>query len=364
MGGKEKMYIEEAFDTNWIAPLGPNLDLFENSLSKLSSNYHVAALSSGTAAIHLALILLGIKKDDDIICSTFTFAASVFPISYLGANPIFVDSERKTWNMCPNLLEDAIKVGIEKNKKPKAIILVHIYGMPASMDDIMCISNKYNIPVIEDAAEALGSKYKSNPLGTFGEFGIYSFNGNKIITTSGGGALLSKDKYNINKAKKLATQAREDVSYYEHKEIGYNYRLSNVCAGIGLGQLDVLQSRIERKREINSYYKNELAGNNNLFFIEESSDSFSNFWMTTCLLDNKLTIDNENLRLDLALYNIEARLLWKPMHLQPIFLNCKKYINGVSEDLFSRGICLPSGTNMGQHELDRVINRIKKLYAS
>jgi len=364
MGGKEKMYIEEAFDTNWIAPLGPNLDLFENSLSKLSSNYHVAALSSGTAAIHLALILLGIKKDDDIICSTFTFAASVFPVSYLGANPIFVDSERKTWNMCPNLLEDAIKVGIEKNKKPKAIILVHIYGMPASMDDIMCIANKYNIPVIEDAAEALGSKYKSNPLGTFGKFGIYSFNGNKIITTSGGGALLSKDKYNINKAKKLATQAREDVSYYEHKEIGYNYRLSNVCAGIGLGQLDVLRSRIERKREINSYYKNELAGNNNLFFIEESSDSFCNFWMTTCLLDNKLTIDNENLRLDLASYNIEARLLWKPMHLQPIFLNCKKYINGVSEDLFSRGICLPSGTNMGQHELDRVINRIKELYAS
>ena len=259
MGGGEWRFVKEAFDTNWIAPIGPHIHIFEEELSKISNGKNVAALSSGTSAIHLALILLGIKKNDDIICASFTFSASANPIKYLGANPIFIDSEKDSWNMCPALMEQAINDGITDNKKPKAIVLVHLYGMPAKLDEIMRIADNYDIPVIEDAAEALGSKYNNKQLGTFGKIGIYSFNGNKIITTSGGGALVCDDAEIINKAKFLATQARDEAPHYEHSQIGYNYRMSNVCAAIGVGQLEVLNDRIIRKREIYNFYKTELS---------------------------------------------------------------------------------------------------------
>ena len=362
MGGDELRFVKETFDTNWIAPIGPHINTFEEQLSKISNGYKVAALSSGTASIHLALILAGVKANDDVICSTFTFSASANPIKYLGANPVFIDSESLSWNMCPELLEKSIVEGIEKNKKPKAIILVHLYGMPAKMDVIMEISNQYDIPLIEDAAEALGSTYKNQPLGTFGKFGVYSFNGNKIITTSAGGALLCKDKSLIKKAKFFATQSRDNAPHYEHSEIGYNYRMSNVCAAIGLGQLEVLSDRVRRKREIYNFYKTELSGIKEITFLYESIGSFSNYWLTTILLDKNSTIDREQLRLHLEKDNIESRPLWNPMHLQPVFKNCKAYVNGVSDDLFNRGLCLPSGTNMTEKDLRRIVGGIKKLY--
>ena len=362
MGGAEKRYVKEAFDTNWIAPVGPHILDFEEKLSGISLDSNVVALSSGTAAIHLALILLGINPGDNVICSSFTFSASVNPIKYLGANPILIDSESDTWNMCPELLELAIVEGIEINKKPKAIILVHLYGMPAKLDQIMSIANTYGIPVIEDAAEALGSTYNNQPLGTFSDFGVYSFNGNKIITTSGGGALVSKNKEMIEKAKFLSTQARDEAPHYEHSHIGYNYRLSNVCAAIGLGQLDVLEERVLQKRRINEYYKHELSSVSEISFLEDSEYSFSNFWLTTILLQKKSAIDREDLRLYLKRDNIESRPLWKPMHTQPIFKGCKFYANGISEDLFERGLCLPSGTNMSEQELERIVKKIKEIY--
>ncbi len=362
MGGTEYQYVKDAFDSNWIAPAGPHIAAFENNLSKISKDYHIAALSSGTAAIHLALLLLSIKREDEVLCSSFTFSASANPITYLGAHPIFVDSESDTWNMCPELLEKAIIDRIGKGKKPKAIILVHLYGMPAKMKYIMHIANKYDIPVIEDAAEALGSTYKKSPLGTFSKFGIYSFNGNKIITTSGGGALICKDKELIEEVKFLATQARDDSPHYEHSEIGYNYRMSNVCAAIGIGQLEVLSERVLQKRKIYKYYKNALSSIKEISFLEESEGSFSNFWLTTILLSKNSKIDREQLRLHLGKDNIEVRPLWKPMHLQPVFKECNSYINGVSEDLFNRGLCLPSGTNMTIEDLERVVNKIKEVY--
>ena len=362
MGGAEQKYVKEAFDANWISPAGPHISDFEKKLSEISLNYNIAALSSGTAAIHLALILLGINHRDDVICSDFTFSATVNPIKYLGANPILIDSESDSWNMCPKLLEVAIKEGVAINKKPKAIIVVHLYGMPAKIDQIMHIANVYDIPVIEDAAEALGSTYNNQSLGTFGDFGIYSFNGNKIITTSGGGALVCKDENLIERAKYLATQARDKAPHYEHSDIGYNYRLSNVCAAIGLGQLEVLDKRVIQKRKINEYYKKELSSINEISFLEETQGSFSNYWLTTILLDESSTIDREQLRLHLETDNIEVRPLWKPMHLQPIFKDCKPYTNGVSEDLFKRGLCLPSGTNMSEQELERIVEKIKELY--
>ena len=362
MGGAEQQYVKEAFDTNWIAPVGPHVTAFEQKLSEISLNYNIAALSSGTAAIHLALILLDINHVDDVICSSFTFSASVNPIKYLDANPILIDSEPDSWNMCPELLELAIKEGISANKKPKAIIMVHLYGMPAKIDQIMHIANSYDIPVIEDAAEALGSTYNNQPLGTFGDFGIYSFNGNKIITTSGGGALVCEDENMIEKTKFLSTQARDKAPHYEHSAIGYNYRISNVCAAIGLGQLEVLDNRVIQKRKINEYYKKELSSINEISFLEENEGSFSNFWLTTILLDESSAIDSEELRLHLEKDNIESRPLWKPMHIQPIFKDCKSYTNGVSEDLFKRGLCLPSGTNMPEQELERIVKKIKKLY--
>ena len=362
MGGNERKYVEDAFDANWIAPVGPHLNDFEKHLSTLSNGFEVAALSSGTAALHLALILLGVKKGNKVLCSSFTFSASANPIAYVGADPVFIDSERDSWNMCPVLLEQAIKECISEGEKPKAIMLVHLYGMPAKMDEIMRIANQYDIPVIEDAAEALGSTYKNQPLGTFGKFGVYSFNGNKIITTSGGGALVCKDKTLIEKAKFLATQARDDKPHYEHSEIGYNYRMSNVCAGIGLGQLEVLEERVAQKRSIKSFYKQELSSIKEISILVENQGNFSNFWLTTILLSENSTIDREQLRLHLEKDNIESRPLWKPMHLQPVFKECKAYVNGVSEDLFNRGLCLPSGTNMSSEDLKRVVNKIKELY--
>ena len=362
MGGRERELVKEAFDANWIAPVGPHISNFEQELSKLSQNFNIAALSSGTAAIHLALILAGVQKNDNVICSSFTFSASVNPIKYLGANPIFIDSDKESWNMCPELLTKAIKDGIKINKKPKAIILVHLYGMPAKLDEIIAVANSFEIPIIEDAAEALGSKYKNQQLGTFADFGIYSFNGNKIITTSGGGALVCKNKKLIEKAKFLATQARDEAPHYEHSEVGYNYRMSNVCAAIGVGQLEVLTKRVTRKREIFNFYKNELSMIKEITFLEELEPSFSNYWLTTILLDKNSTIDREQLRLHLEKDNIESRPLWKPMHLQPVFKDCRSYVNGVSEDLFNRGLCLPSGTAMTTEDLKRIVKKVKELY--
>ena len=359
---ESRKYVDEAFDSNWIAPAGPHIDRFEARLSELSLNHSVASLSSGTAAIHLALILLGINTNDSVICSTFTFSASANPIKYLGANPIFVDSERESWNMCPDLLLQAIQSEINKGKKPKAIILVHLYGMPAKMNEITEIAKMFQIPIIEDAAEALGSKYDNQPLGTFSDFGIYSFNGNKIITTSSGGALVSNNKKLIDRAKFLATQARDDAFHYQHSVIGYNYRISNVCAAIGLGQLDVLSHRVERKREIFNFYKNSLSDISDITFLEEKGKCFSNYWLTTILLDRNSTIDINTIRSYMLKNNIECRPLWKPMHMQPVFSDCLSYTNGVSEDLFNRGICLPSGTNMSHQDLERVVNTIREIY--
>ena len=360
----EKKYVDEAFEQNWIAPVGPHINKFEDELSKVSEGFDVAVLSSGTAAIHLALILLGVKNDDCVICSSFTFSASVNPIIYLGASPIFIDSEKDTWNMDPFLLEQAIVNQININKKPKAIILVHLYGYPSKIEEIISISKKYDIPLIEDAAEALGSKYKNQPLGTFGDIGIFSFNGNKIITTSSGGAILSKNKEFIKKAKFLATQAREDQPHYEHKEIGYNYRMSNVCAAIGLGQLEVLETRVVKRRYIHDYYKNQLSKIESIKFLNDIDGFYSNRWLTTIVLEENSKINNEKIRLELQKNNIESRPLWKPMHLQPVFNTYQALTNGVSEDLFNRGLCLPSGSNMSDQDLNRVVNIIKNLHES
>ena len=358
----EQKYVKEAFDSNWIAPAGPHINLFEDELSKMSDGLNIAVLSSGTAAIHLALVLLGVKRNDFVICSSFTFSASVNPIIYQGAHPIFIDSEEDTWNMDPILLEEAIIEKISQNNKPKAIILVHLYGYPAKLDEIIDIAKKYKIPVIEDAAEAIGSTYKDRPLGTFGDIGIYSFNGNKIITTSSGGALLSKDNNIIEKARFLSTQARDDYPHYEHSEIGYNYRMSNVCAAIGIGQLEVLKDRVKRRRYIHDYYKENLSSLKEIHFLEDLPGFYSNRWLTTIVLSKNSVINREDIRLSLLKENIESRPLWKPMHLQPIFKKYQAYVTGIGEDLFNRGLCLPSGSNMDENDLKRVVNNIRNLY--
>jgi len=356
MGGTELEFINKAFEENWIAPLGPNVDGFEKDIQNYLNINHVAALSSGTAAIHLALILLGVKTGDEVISSTFTFSATINPILYQGATPVFVDSEKDTWNMDPELLEQAIKGCIEKGNKPKAIIFVHLYGMPAKIDEIMSIANNYDIPVIEDAAEALGSSYKGKKLGTFGKFGILSFNGNKIITTSGGGALVSNDGEAISKARFLATQARDNAPHYQHSQIGYNYRMSNIIAGIGRGQMEVLNSRISKRRENNTHYRNMLKDTSGIDFLTEPNEIFySNFWLTTILIQKeKFTHDREELRKLFEKENIECRPLWKPMHMQPIFKDHPSYLNGISESLFENGLCLPSGTNLTLDEFERI----------
>jgi len=360
MGGNELHYIKEAFDTNWIAPLGPNINALERSIENYTGCGHAAVLSSGTAAIHLALILSNVSAGDEVFCSSFTFSASANPIVYQGATPVFIDSEAETWNMSPELLEEAIKDRIRKGKKPKAVILVHLYGMPAKIDEIMNICNQYDLILIEDSAEALGSMYRGKAVGTFGKFGIFSFNGNKIITTSGGGALISSDEKAIEKARFLATQARDKAPHYQHSQIGYNYRMSNICAGIGRGQFEVLNERVAKKRSIYERYKKEFSSIDKIGFIDEPLDSFSNRWLTTILVQSK-NITRETIRLALEKENIECRPLWKPMHLQPVFEKYPRYENGTSAGLFKKGLCLPSDTKMNEKDQNRVINYIKNL---
>ncbi|WP_276373559.1 aminotransferase class I/II-fold pyridoxal phosphate-dependent enzyme [Chryseolinea sp. H1M3-3] len=360
MGGEEIKFVQEAFNTNWVAPVGPNINAFEDGLAAYNGVGYCAALSSGTAAIHLALIILGIKHGDEVICSTFTFSGSCNPIAYQGAVPVFVDSEAETWNMDPELLEEAIIDRIRRTgKTPKAIIVVHLYGMPAKIVDIVTIAKRYGVPVIEDAAEALGSSFRGQKLGTFGDMGIYSFNGNKIITTSGGGALVSNNPTWIQKAKFLATQARDPAPHYQHSEIGFNYRLSNICAGIGLGQLRVLDERVHQRRGNFSFYKSELSGLSGIRFLEEPPDAFSNRWLTTILVDPvQFGKTREDLRLALEEENIESRPLWKPMHLQPVFKNAPSYINNCSEVLFKNGLCLPSSSNLTISERRSVVKAL------
>jgi dTDP-4-amino-4,6-dideoxygalactose transaminase len=363
MSGKEQVYVNEAFEANWIAPLGPNVDGFENELAKFTGVSHVAALSSGTSAIHLALILLGVQAGDEVICQSFTFCASANPIAYQRATPIFVDSEVDTWNMCPIHLQKAIEDRIAKGKKPKAIIPVHLYGMPAKMEAIAAVAAQFEIPIIEDAAEALGSTIDNKACGSFGQLGVLSFNGNKIITTSGGGALIANEEALIKQARFLATQARDAAPHYQHSHIGYNYRMSNVCAGIGRGQLEVLPLRVAQRRNNFEMYKNALQHIDGISFLEEPKGYFSNRWLTTILVDANIfgASAREDIRLALEKENIECRPLWKPMHLQPIFENCPYYGSGVCEKLFQDGLCLPSGSSLSEMDVNSVIAIILKV---
>jgi dTDP-4-amino-4,6-dideoxygalactose transaminase len=366
LGGDELKFVKEAFDTNWISPVGPNINAFESALASYNGIGHCAALSSGTAAIHLALIILGVSENDEVICSSFTFSGSCNPIMYQKAIPVFIDSEASSWNMDPGLLEDAIKDRIKKTgKAPKALILVHLYGMPAKIEEIMSICRKYGILVIEDAAEALGSSFNGKKLGTFGDLGIYSFNGNKIITTSGGGALVSDNEEWVKKAKFLATQARDAAPHYEHSEVGYNYRLSNVSAGIGRGQLNVLDKWIQNRRNIFAKYVEHLSSIPGFEFCYEPRGYFSNRWLTTILVDPETSggINREIIRQTLDNENIESRPLWKPMHLQPVFKSFPSYTNGFSEKCFQNGLCLPSGSNMSADDFIRVIAAIERVTA-
>jgi dTDP-4-amino-4,6-dideoxygalactose transaminase len=355
MGGNEKQYVDDAFSSNWIAPLGPNVTGFENDIvSYLSNEVHVGALSSGTAAIHLGLILLDVKTGDEVLCQSMTFSASANPIVYLGAIPIFIDSEKDTWNICPDALETAIKDRIAKGKKPKAIIAVHLYGMPYKVTEIRAIADKYEIPILEDSAEALGSSYKGQKCGTFGDISVLSFNGNKIITTSGGGAIVSKDKKHIEKAVFLSTQARDNAPHYQHSEIGYNYRMSNICAGIGRGQMEVLDKHVSLRREMHSFYKSVFEEIEEAsLFSEFNENYFSNFWLSTIVFSDTKK-NPEELRLLFEKENIETRPLWKPMHLQPIFKDAPYFGGNISETLFKNGLCLPSGSNLSVHDKERI----------
>jgi dTDP-4-amino-4,6-dideoxygalactose transaminase len=364
MGGNEINFVNEAFETNWVAPLGPNVNGLELDLEKyLGQNSHIAALSSGTAALHLGLILLGVNAGDEVICQSMTFSASANPIMYLGATPVFIDSEVDSWNMCPNALEESIIDRIEKGKKPKAIIAVHLYGMPFRVDAIMQVATKYQIPILEDAAEALGSKYKGQKCGTFGDIAILSFNGNKIITTSGGGALVTNDITVKNKAVFLATQARDQAPHYQHSEVGYNYRMSNICAGIGRGQMEVLDRHVGLRREMHDFYNNEFKDVQGIqVFSEPDSDYYSNHWLTAITIDPEMTNGKtrEDLRLSLENANIESRPLWKPMHLQPVFESFPYYGTNVAEKLFEIGLCLPSGSNTTKEEKMRIHEQIQE----
>ncbi|HRP89638.1 MAG TPA: aminotransferase class I/II-fold pyridoxal phosphate-dependent enzyme [Edaphocola sp.] len=357
MGGGEQKYIQEAFDSNWVAPLGPNVIDFEKDLTRfLKEDVHVTALSSGTAALHLGLILLGVTAGDEVICQSMTFSASANPIAYLGAHPIFIDSEKDTWGMCPLALEAAIKNRLAAGKKPKAIIPVHLYGMPARMDKIVAIAQQYEIPIIEDAAEALGSTYQGQECGTFGAMACLSFNGNKIITTSGGGAFVAKDEALNKKALFLATQARDEAPHYQHSHIGYNYRMSNVVAGIGRGQMEVLNDRVAARRAIAERYQTYFEKVEGVEMQPELSDSKSNRWLSAIVLDSATLSGKtrEDLRLAFLEKNIESRPLWKPMHLQPVFDGNLYFGTKVSETLFENGLCLPSGSNLTEEELNRI----------
>lgn len=368
LGSSELVYVQEAFSSNWVAPLGPWVNLLEENLAKYSGVSHVAALSSGTSAIHLALILAGVEQGDIVLCQSFTFSASANPIAYQKAIPVFIDSEKDTWNMCPIALEKAIVHYLSFGKKPKAIIPVHLYGMPANMPEIKRIALEYNIAVIEDAAEALGSNIQGKSCGSFGDFGIYSFNGNKIITTSGGGALLSNKKEVIEKARFLATQARDAAPHYEHSHIGYNYRMSNICAGIGVGQLEVLDDRVKARRANFDRYQTFFEKKNEQgFHIEfqmEPHGYFSNRWLTCILIDpvKNNGITREHLRLSLEKDQIESRPLWKPMHQQPVFQDAPRFLTGVSDQLFEMGLCLPSGSNLTEDEWQRIESALDKVF--
>lgn len=365
MGGEELKYIHEAFDSNWVAPLGPNVQGFERSIEEfLGGEVYVAALSAGTAALHLALIECGVGYGDEVICQSMTFSASANPILYQGATPIFVDSEAETWNMSPELLREAIRDRFSKGKKPKAIVVVHLYGMPAKMDEINQIAREYDIPVIEDAAEALGSTYKGRACGTLGRFGVLSFNGNKIITTSGGGALVCLNTEDKEKAIFLATQARDDAPHYQHSHVGYNYRMSNICAGIGRGQMEVLNDRVEARRAMKAFYDEQFTSINAVKVHSEPTDDFySNHWLTAITVDSENPeVNRDALRLALLEDNIESRPLWKPMHLQPVFEGAPFYESGVSEDLFNKGLCLPSGSNLTSEEKERISAAIERFF--
>lgn len=395
--GMEQKYVKEAFDTNWVVPLGPNVNGFESDLEAfVEQDKRVVALSSGTAAVHLALLACGVESGDEVICQSFTFCASANPVTYLGATPVFVDSEKDTWNMDPELLKEAIEDRMAKTgRKPKAIVVVYLYGMPAHIDEILDIANRYDIPLIEDAAEGMGSLYKGQVCGTYGKYGVLSFNGNKMITTSGGGALICPDEDAKNKIMWYATQAREAFPYYQHEAIGYNYRLSNVCAGIGRGQMTVLNDHIHRHREIAAMYREAFNGDCGVTFHDELEGMTSNFWLSTVLLDEKLHVRGEEnaykaavkgavggaagvvhatgeshtaceplpqveaMRMALDKEGIESRPLWKPMHLQPVFSSSPAYVNGVSESLFKRGLCLPSGPCVSDDDVRRIIATIK-----
>lgn len=364
MGGGEQKYIQEAFDTNWIVPVGPNIDGFESDLENyIGMNSKVTCVASGTSALHLALILANVKSGDEVICQSMTFSASANPIIYQGATPIFVDSESETWNLCPKYLEESIKDRIAKGKKPKAIIVVHLYGMPAKIDQICAIANKYKISLIEDAAEALGASYKGQKCGTFGDFGILSFNGNKIITTSGGGALVCKTQEFKLKSIFLATQAKDHAPHYQHSEIGYNYRMSNILAGIGRGQMEVLDKHISLRRKNNQFYQDLFKNVKGITVLTEpSADYFSNHWLSTIVIDRfKTDFSREDLRLHLQKNNIESRPLWKPMHLQPVFKNYTFYGGDIAEQLFANGLCLPSGSNLGDCHKDYIRSSVKEL---
>lgn len=365
MGGGELKYIHQAFEENWIAPLGPNVDGFEEDICRYTGAGYAAALSSGTAAIHLSLILLGVQAGDEVICPTFTFSATVNPIIYQGATPIFVDSGYSSWNICVKETQRTIEHRISKGKKPKAMMIVHLYGQSAKMDELLALADQYDIPIIEDAAEALGGQYKGKMLGTFGRLGILSFNGNKIITTSGGGALLSDDEHLIKKARFLATQARDNAPHYQHSQIGYNYRLSNIAAGIGRGQMEVIADRVKQRRANYEFYKKAFADIPAISFSPELESTFSNRWLTCIVVDEKQSggVTRESIRLALAKENIEARPLWKPMHLQPIFEKYPYYgSRHIAEDLFNRGLCLPSGSNLTEEELHIIVKMIKQLF--
>lgn len=375
MSGREQEFIQEAFDTNWVVPLGPNVNAFEKALrdfliedGKLNvenEEKQVVALSAGTAALHLGLILLGVEEEDEVICQSFTFSASANPIVYQGATPVFVDSEKDTWNMDPVLLEEAIKDRLEKTGRlPKAIIPVHLYGMPGKLDEILEVAGRYNIPVLEDSAEALGSEYKGRKCGTFGEYAALSFNGNKIITTSGGGALVCPSEERAKRALFYATQAREQAPHYQHEKIGYNYRMSNICAGIGRGQMFVLEEHVARRREIHDLYVKLLDGVKGVKVMcqPEGGDFNSNYWLTCITVDQEEAgFTREDVRLALDGDNIESRPLWKPMHLQPVFKEAPFYGNGTSERLFEIGLCLPSGSMLTDQDIERVAKVIYDL---
>ena len=369
MGVKEQQFVNEAFETNWVAPVGPHVNEFEKELCEYTGVKNAAALGTGTAAIHLALILLGVGRGDHVICQSMTFSASANPIAYQGAVPVFIDSEQDTWNMDPVLLEKAIIDLKTKDQRPKAIIPVHLYGMPAKMDEIMDIASKYNIPVIEDAAEALGSKINGSNCGSFGDLNILSFNGNKIITTSSGGALLSDNEEYINKARFLATQARDDAPHYQHSHIGYNYRLSNVLAGIGRGQLEIIDLRVEQRRSnyfrYKDYFEEIKTRVYNVDIQPEPKGYFSNRWLTSITIEPNLNkgISREDIRIELEKDNIESRPLWKPMHMQPIFKDAPSFTNGVSEWLFDKGLCLPSGSNLTNNNFKRIFESLDRIFS-